>query len=115
MSSFAHGCHVSPAAWIIRAGSISGPVHLATWWISSQIRAERENCCDDIVIEISHKREIYVTALAAIAEMQITLAPAATGAPLLPRIQRLLHGTTNQRQPWFVEFSVFALVVLVFL
>lgn len=89
--------------------------HPATWWISSQIRAERENCCDDIVIKISHQRDIYVTALAAIAELQITLAPAASGAPLLPRIQRLLHGTTNQRQPWFVEFSVFALVVLVFL
>jgi beta-lactamase regulating signal transducer with metallopeptidase domain len=89
--------------------------HPATWWISSQIRAERENCCDDIVIEISHKRDIYVTALAAIAEQQVTLAPAASGAPLLPRIQRLLNCTTNQRQPWFVEFSVFALVVFVFL
>ena len=27
--------------------------HPAVWWISSKVRAERENCCDDIAIEVT--------------------------------------------------------------
>ena len=86
--------------------------HPATWWISSRIRSERENCCDDMVIKTTRERNIYVTALAVIAESRMTLAPAASGAPLLPRIQRLLGISDHRRQNSFVSIIIFAIPLI---
>ena len=38
--------------------------HPATWWVSAQVRAEREHCCDDLAVEVCGDRLVYVTALA---------------------------------------------------
>src|SRR5208282_2469549 len=38
--------------------------HPATWWISRQIRNERENCCDDIAAKTTESPVIYARALA---------------------------------------------------
>jgi beta-lactamase regulating signal transducer with metallopeptidase domain len=27
--------------------------HPAVWWVSRQIRVERENCCDDIAVSVT--------------------------------------------------------------
>ena len=86
--------------------------HPATWWISSRIRSERENCCDDMVIKITRERTIYVTALAVIAESRMTLAPAASGAPLLPRIRRLLGVSDHRRQNSLVSIIIFAIPLI---
>ena len=40
--------------------------HPAVWWISRVIRAERENCCDDVVVEISGNAHEYAVALTAL-------------------------------------------------
>jgi GWxTD domain-containing protein len=67
--------------------------HPAVWWISSVIRAERENCCDDLVVATSGDAHEYATALAALAENRMTMreaALAATGGNLVKRIRRLL-------------------------
>jgi beta-lactamase regulating signal transducer with metallopeptidase domain len=65
--------------------------HPVVWWISSVIRAERENCCDDIALEVAGDRASYANALAAIASAAApALAPAATGGLLLARIRRVL-------------------------
>src|SRR5262249_32191563 len=37
--------------------------HPAVWWISDQIRAEREACCDDIAVAASGDVLIYARAL----------------------------------------------------
>ena len=38
--------------------------HPATWWVSAQVRAEREHCCDDLAVEVCGDRLVYVSALA---------------------------------------------------
>jgi GWxTD domain-containing protein len=65
--------------------------HPAAWWISRVIRAERENCCDDLVVETSGNALEYASALAALAELRTReVALAATGGNLVERIRRLL-------------------------
>ena len=68
--------------------------HPAVWWISGRIRAERENCCDDVAVEVCGDPVIYAEALTELAARSLTAAPlalAATGGSLLARIRRLLH------------------------
>ncbi len=68
--------------------------HPAAWWISRVIRAEREKCCDDVVISISGHAHEYAVALAALAENRWSSrepAVAATGGSLVKRIRRLLY------------------------
>lgn len=70
--------------------------HPAVWWLSKQIRVEREYCCDDLVVKAFGNRQDYGKALVAIAELcsvpvasANSLTLAATGGPLLRRMQRL--------------------------
>jgi len=37
--------------------------HPAIWWMSNQVRAEREHCCDDLVMKVSHNPMLYAQAL----------------------------------------------------
>jgi beta-lactamase regulating signal transducer with metallopeptidase domain len=66
--------------------------HPAVWWLSRRIRAERENCCDDVAISVCGNAVEYARALAAMAEWQSTpaLAMAANRSPLAERVARLL-------------------------
>ena len=41
--------------------------HPAVWWISYQVRKERENCCDDLAVNVACDRTVYVRALATVA------------------------------------------------
>jgi uncharacterized protein involved in exopolysaccharide biosynthesis len=80
--------------------------HPAVWWISRCAREERENCCDDLVVQVCGNRLAYARALATLAESSAglpELAFAANGAPLLARIRRLLgvgneNGAAGARQ-----------------
>ena len=68
--------------------------HPAVWWISRVIRAERENCCDDVVVAMSGNAHEYAVALAALEQNRWSgreLAVAATGGSLVKRIRRLLY------------------------
>jgi beta-lactamase regulating signal transducer with metallopeptidase domain len=66
--------------------------HPAVWWVSKRIRAERENCCDDVAISICGNAVEYARALATMAEWQTApaLAMAANRSPLAERVARLL-------------------------
>lgn len=67
--------------------------HPAAWWISSVMRTERENCCDDLAVRASGDAHEYATALAALAENRWAVseaALAATGGNLVKRIRRVL-------------------------
>ncbi len=65
--------------------------HPAVWWISYQVRAERENCCDDLAVNVANNRDVYARALAAVAGARTSaMSPAAAGGILLPRLRRIL-------------------------
>jgi uncharacterized protein (TIGR03435 family) len=76
--------------------------HPAVWWISKQIRIERELCCDDLAVASCGDALGYARALATLAKMQLAapaLAMAAAGGSLLHRIQRLLGATAREYGP----------------
>jgi beta-lactamase regulating signal transducer with metallopeptidase domain len=66
--------------------------HPAVWWLNRRIRADREDCCDDIAVNAAGGRLGYAKALATMATWRDTprFAMAATGGPLAARVSRLL-------------------------
>src|ERR1017187_6303520 len=66
----------------------------AIWWRSGVIRAEREKCCDDLVVAASGDAHHYAAALAALEQTRWAANEAvlaATGGSLMKRIHRLLY------------------------
>lgn len=69
--------------------------HPATWWLSRQIRDEREHCCDDMASRALGDRRTLARALVAAEELRGSrgapvLALAATDGSLTRRVHRLL-------------------------
>jgi beta-lactamase regulating signal transducer with metallopeptidase domain len=66
--------------------------HPAVWWLNKRIRADREDCCDDVAVAMSGGSVGYAKALAAMATWRDAprFAMAATGSPLAARVSRLL-------------------------
>jgi beta-lactamase regulating signal transducer with metallopeptidase domain len=85
--------------------------HPCVWWISAQIRREREFVCDDIVSRtLENERIVYARALANLEELRpltngrVPLTALAAGAPnggnLMLRIQKILQKNTEiKRNP----------------
>ncbi len=70
-----------------------GFFHPAVWWVSRQIRLERENCCDDVAVEALGDRPRFARALVRLEEIRNEaphLAVAGTGGILMQRIARLV-------------------------
>ena len=44
--------------------------HPAVWWLSRRIRAERENCCDDLAVSLCGDPYTYAQALADLEELR---------------------------------------------
>jgi hypothetical protein len=66
--------------------------HPAVWWVSGQIRTERELCCDDLAVEASGDVLTYATALAELdgrRRSRLGTVLAADGGSLVHRIRRL--------------------------
>lgn len=68
----------------------------AIWWLSSQIRAERENCCDDIAVANSNSKINYVKALVAFEDyrqkdLAMTVSFGGQKNTLLARAKRILY------------------------
>ncbi len=70
--------------------------HPAAWWISRQIRTEREHCCDDAAVELCGDPILYARALERLEDLRHSLEPnpglalAANGGILMNRIKRLI-------------------------
>src|SRR6266404_2223358 len=66
--------------------------HPAVWWLSKRIRAERENCCDDVALSVCGNPAEYARALALMEQWRVapSLAMAANRGPLASRVTRLL-------------------------
>jgi len=67
----------------------------AVLWLSSLIRAERENCCDDIAVAYTGSKAVYVNALVHCEEYSMSTPHLAVGlkgdrGTLIDRIKRLL-------------------------
>src|SRR5262249_31846706 len=72
----------------------------AVWWISNQIRAEREHCCDDLAVAASGDVVVYARALAELESMRpahFKAALSANDGSLLRRIQRLADPVAAHR------------------
>jgi GWxTD domain-containing protein len=88
--------------------------HPAVWWISGVIRAERENCCDDLAVAATGDARQYAAALAALEQNRWAaheLALAATGGSLMKRIRRLLQQPERPRAAWTPAISASLLVI----
>lgn len=68
--------------------------HPAVWWISRQIREERELCCDDLAVEVTGDALVYASALTRLEtnrRHRAETALAASGGSLLNRVRRLVE------------------------
>lgn len=78
--------------------------HPAVWWVSAQVRRERENCCDDLAVTVCGDRLVYARALADLEGLRVSsprLAMAADGGSLMARIRRLAGvPARDSRRSW---------------
>ena len=89
--------------------------HPAVWWVSRVVRAERENCCDDRVVELVGDARAYAATLAVLEERR-AVAPqaalAASGGNLMKRIRRLTMESRVAQPSVAPAFSAAVLLVL---
>ena len=90
--------------------------HPAVWWLSRRIRAERENCCDDLAVSLCGDPVAYAAALAELEGLRSTTGDsvlAATGGSLLQRVRRLLGAPSHAgRAPGWLAAGLALLVVI---
>ena len=73
----------------------------AVWWISANVRTERENCCDDIAVELCGNSITYAKALVSLQEMSLVspamaMSLARNKNQLLNRVKRVLKQPQNK-------------------
>jgi beta-lactamase regulating signal transducer with metallopeptidase domain/kynurenine formamidase len=76
--------------------------HPVTWWLSRQIRVERENCCDDGALLVTGSPRGFAEALLVLESLRSDDTPShqlltATGGSLMHRVSRLFG--SSQPQP----------------
>ncbi len=82
--------------------------HPAVWWVSRQIRVERENCCDDVAVRACGSPAAYARALTDLELLRPQATPILTmraalgadGGSLLARVQRLAGRRQPARHGW---------------
>jgi beta-lactamase regulating signal transducer with metallopeptidase domain len=87
----------------------------AVWWISRQIRMEREHCCDDLATEICGNRLMYARALVNLEQLRRTnpsLSMAADGGSLMNRIRRLAGKPLHRSKPVIGLLNILSLALL---
>jgi TonB family protein len=87
--------------------------HPAVWWVSSQIRCERECCCDEFAVSAGGDVLAYARALSFLEE-QRTLTPqlalGANGGVLKMRIQRLLGRPESSTTSQMASIAILVLI-----
>src|SRR5262249_9287177 len=84
----------------------------AVWWVSRQVRVEREHCCDDVAVAVQGDALAYARALAELELLRARepkLALAANGGSLLERIERVLgcsRSLNSQPASWLAGAMV---------
>ncbi|MGJ5813380.1 M56 family metallopeptidase [Paludibaculum fermentans] len=93
--------------------------HPAVWWVGRHMRQERENCCDDIAVQVCGDPVVYARALADLEQLRFqmpALAMAASGGSLLQRIERLILPQPARTAPaalWLTACGLFAVTLAV--
>lgn len=94
--------------------------HPAVWWVSDQIRSERENCCDDIAVSVGGNAVMYARALTQMERLRKAsphLAMAADGGSLAERIHRLVgirkKRSLRKNSAWTSIFVIALLITIV--
>lgn len=90
----------------------------AMWWMSARVREERENCCDDVALQLTNDRLTLVKTLATLEEMRIGAPQAAVAfagkkGGLVGRIQRIINSPRTNAT--FSEGFMAALLMVGFL
>jgi GWxTD domain-containing protein len=89
--------------------------HPAVWWVSKQVRKERENCCDDLAVKICGDSLGYAKALSLLEEHRSTypaVSLGANGGALVMRIRRLLGYEETPAIPQLAGVAMLAVVIL---
>jgi hypothetical protein len=90
--------------------------HPAVWWVSAQVRRERENCCDDLAVGVCGDRLGYARALADLEGLRAPASPlvlAASGGSLVDRIRRLVGVPVHRpRHSWMAGVLALSLLPL---
>jgi bla regulator protein blaR1 len=91
--------------------------HPAVWWISSVIKSERENCCDDLTLKLCSGSLVYFKALYNLQqicseEKEIVLAAIGKKNQLFRRINRM--NSNNKNVQYGAKFTVFAVMLVLF-
>jgi beta-lactamase regulating signal transducer with metallopeptidase domain len=88
----------------------------AVLWISSVIRKERENCCDEIVLQNTGSKKQYIQALLSFREYQVQVPVHAMAfakeSSLVARVKRIVsqkNSTLNSHEKGFLLLTVIAL------
>jgi TonB family protein len=90
--------------------------HPAVWWISKQVRRERECCCDEIAVANGGDVLAYARALSYLEERRAAFPEfmlGANGGALTLRIKRLLGCKQNTPASQFAAFTLLALMIAV--
>jgi beta-lactamase regulating signal transducer with metallopeptidase domain len=90
--------------------------HPAVWWLSRRIRAERENCCDDLAVNLCGDPFTYAQALADLEGLRNPgrrFVMAADGGLLVQRVRRVLGAPSHAgRAPGWLAGSASVLVLV---
>ena len=90
--------------------------HPAVWWVSKQVRRERECCCDEVAVAMGGDVLAYAKALSYLEERRAAFPEfvlGANGGVLTMRIKRLLGCKENAAASQFAAFTVLAVVLAV--
>lgn len=93
------------------------------WWVSSLIKIERENCCDDFAISLTNSKRIYIQALVSFQEFYLQKPVLAMGFfgqknRLLQRVLRIVENknkSLNDFEKTFVTSCLSVLGAVVFM
>lgn len=88
----------------------------AVWWLSSLIRAERENSCDDVAVQYLKSPVVLMRAMVHFEhyrerKLNLALAFSTTGAGLAVRMERLLTG--KNRMPGKLNLLAIVLILVI--
>lgn len=88
----------------------------AVLWLSSLIRIERENCCDDIAVAQTSCKRNYINALVSFQEYHLSSAPYATALAgkkdlLLQRVKRMLYNNNKTLNGMEKTFLALCLII----
>ncbi|NCI50863.1 M48 family metalloprotease [Sediminibacterium roseum] len=93
----------------------------ALMWVSSMIREERENCCDDIAISVTNSKSRFINALIAFQEYNFSKQPAVGFAgrknQLLNRVKRIVNEknkTLNAAEKSVLTFAMGVFILFSF-